>query len=272
MSLILVLALRSAPLAPSQTSRSLPDDNLAYPVLIKLSNGDSGSGFFFKSNTAVYLVTAKHVLFDPNTQQLRDTRMEIVSYSKDLSEATPNITAVDLATLAKENVVPHPSQDVAVVRLFSIITMGTEEKFADLPGVKTELVSKAGLLCVGFESVKRLNQVLVGNDVIVFGYPTSLGLKNVPQIDSQRPLLRKGLVAGVDMRRRSIVLDCPSYPGNSGGPVVEADPEGFSKRFLIIGVISQYVPYADGGKSFALMANSGYSIAVPVDFVLELVK
>jgi hypothetical protein len=42
--------------------------------------------------------------------------------------------------------------------------------------------------------------------------------------------------------------------GNSGGPVLEIDPAGFSKRFQIIGVVTNYVPYVDGGKTFFIMA------------------
>lgn len=52
----------------SFAQRAIPDDNLAYPVLISLGNGTSGSGFYLNSSDAVYLVTAKHVLFEPDTQ------------------------------------------------------------------------------------------------------------------------------------------------------------------------------------------------------------
>ena len=54
--------------------------------------------------------------------------------------------------------------------------------------------AKGGLLGVGLETIKPFEQVLTGNEVIVFGYPTSLGLAQFPQIDTHRPLLRKGIV------------------------------------------------------------------------------
>ena len=64
--------------------------------------------------------------------------------------------------------------------------------------------------------------------------------------------------------------------GNSGGPVLEIDHEGLGVAFKIIGVISEYVPFADAavGRSlaFSIFSNSGYSIATPMDFVLDLVK
>lgn len=95
----------------------------------------------------------------------------------------------------------------------------------------------------------------------------------MPQIDPGRPLLRKGIVAGQNLDKRSIILDCPAYFGNSGGPVIEIDEVSIAERqYKMIGVVDQYVPYAEGGKTFAIMANSGYSVVTPMDFVLELVK
>lgn len=80
-------------------------------------------------------------------------------------------------------------------------------------------------------------------------------------------------MAGVNLALHSIILDCPVYPGNSGGPVIEIDQAGaLSRRYMIIGIVDQYVPYADGGRTFTIMANSGYSIIIPMDFVLELVN
>ena len=50
--------------------RAIPDDNLCYPVVIDLADGQYGSGFFANSGVALYLVTAKHVLFDAKGQLL----------------------------------------------------------------------------------------------------------------------------------------------------------------------------------------------------------
>jgi S1-C subfamily serine protease len=261
--------------------RAIPDDNLAYPVLITLGNGATGSGFFLNADKAVYLVTAKHVLFDPATRQLIDSSLSLLSYAKDPADSSRNLLKLDLSVLRNGgNIRPHPSEDVAVVKVFTVTenpTPGTGRgALINLPGVEEMEIAKAGILGVALDSVKPFQQVLTGNDVMEFGYPTSLGLQQFPQIDSQRPLLRKGIVAGTNPARRSIVLDCPSYPGNSGGPVLEVDRETFRTHFVIIGVISQYVPFVDtgGSKTFVMQmaSNSGYSIATPMDFVLELVK
>jgi hypothetical protein len=71
--------------------------------------------------------------------------------------------------------------------------------------------------------VKTFDQVLIGNDVIMYGYPTSLGLANILQLNPDRPLLRKGIVAGKNLQQHTLILDCPIYQGNSGGPIFEID-------------------------------------------------
>ena len=43
--------------------RDIPDDNLAYPVLISRDNKGVASGFYLNNGKEVYFVTAKHVLF-----------------------------------------------------------------------------------------------------------------------------------------------------------------------------------------------------------------
>ncbi len=109
---------------------------------------------------------------------------------------------------------------------------------------------------------------------MVFGYPSSIGLKNAPQIDYNRPLLRKGILAGTNPATRTLILDCPVYFGNSGGPVLEVDRQGLTATFRIIGVVIQFIPFNEtaGSQTAMILSNSGYSVAVPMDFVLELLK
>lgn len=46
----------------AESIRDIPDDNLAYPVLL-VSGNSTGSGFFYNKEDATYLITARHVLF-----------------------------------------------------------------------------------------------------------------------------------------------------------------------------------------------------------------
>jgi hypothetical protein len=76
----------------------------------------------------------------------------------------------------------------------------------------------------------------------------------------------------------SIVVDCSAYPENSGRPVLEVAREAFSAKFRVIGVVREFVPFEEKwlniphGYSNRSLINSGYAIATPMDFVLELVK
>jgi hypothetical protein len=68
---------------------------------------------------------------------------------------------------------------------------------------------------------------------------------------------------------------------DSGGPVIQIEPDDanvFMTHFNIIGVANEFIRFADvwlnvreGFYNKTLM-NSGYSIASPMDVVLELVK
>jgi hypothetical protein len=260
--------------------RAIPDDNLAYPVLISLKSGNGGSGFFFNGRSSIYLVTAKHVLLDMARpeQPLLSNEGELVSYSRDAGEKKQNRFSINLATLDKAgHVIRHPTRDVIAVRLGSLTHRDGADKITPLNGITAQSVAPLGVVGVPIENVARFDEVLVSNNVFVFGYPTSLGLKALPQFDLKRPLLRRGIVAGLNLDQRSIVLDCPVYPGNSGGPVLEEDDESpGNRRFRVIGVIAEFVPavetWLNVGHNYnnVTINNSGYSIATPMDFVLEL--
>jgi hypothetical protein len=280
--LVLTILIGLPPLSSvADAQRAIPDDNLAYPVLITLRNGSTGSGFYLNNGKAIYLVTAKHVLFNEANHQLIDLGLDLLSYSKDPTESAHNLITLDLSVLqGAGNIIQHPLEDAVVVKVFTTtIPAGAPTgsfSLSPVPGVTVKGMSKAGLLGVGLATIKTFEQVLIGNDVMVFGYPTSLRLQQLPKLDIHRPLLRKGIVAGMNPDQHSIIIDCPSYFGNSGGPVVEFDRDGFQTHLNVIGVISQYVPFVDtgGSKTFSMqvVSNSGYSIITPMNFVLELVK
>jgi hypothetical protein len=215
-----------------------------------------------------------------------------VSYPKDRSEAARDLLTLDLLVLDKAgNVKASPTDDVAVVKVVTRSTgapqSSTPTQFPGpqllgpsqpLPGVTVKESSSSGIVGVSRDFIKTFAQVNVGNEVIVFGYPDSIGLQQIPQLDPSRPLLRKGIVAGENSINHSIVLDGPIYAGNSGGPVLEIDHEPLGTRFWIIGVVSQFVPYDDiwlnerQGYSNHTLLNSGYSVASPMDAVLQLTK
>lgn len=269
--------------------RYLPEDNLSYPVLITLGDGSQGSGFYLNSNnTTLYLVTAKHVLFnnnklkneDPDIYTLKSTNINILSYSKDLTITTPNIGALDLNLLGEENIIKSDKYDVVVIKI-GTLTDGA------ISGTKTiqflsgySEVQKApngnAIVMVSNSYFKKYEDVLISNEVIIFGYPVSLGT-NANEINRTQPLLRKGIIAGKNSINETIIIDCPSYQGNSGGLVIEIDSEAFSREVKAIGIVVGFVPFVEvfESKHFkyvnSSVENSGYSIVIPTDAILALI-
>ena len=195
-----------------------------------------------------------------------------------MADTTKNIIKLDLTVLqANKDLVSHPSVDVVVVKVFDTGDSTPKGRLITTrAGVTVASFAALGVLGVDSKAVKRFDQVLTGNDVMVFEYPTSLGLQQFPQLDPMRPLLRKGIVAGTNPATKFLVLDSPVYFGNSGGPVLELDRQSFGTKLSIIGVVDQYVPFVQqaGSQTIAMQVqtNSGYSLAIPMDSVLELAK
>lgn len=257
--------------------RAIPNNNLGYPVFIKLKSGGAGSGFFLNTKKFMYLVTAKHVLFNLENGALLSNGVDLISYSTDPKAVFSNHMTLDLkALLSAGHLIKHKNRDVVIIRLAEF---WQDNRTRPLIGVDYITMSNEGTVGVAITSLKSFDDVLVSNEVFLFGYPISLGLQNHPQLDMGKPLLRGGIVAGLNYAQRSIVLDCPSYPGNSGGPVIEVEVDEQGRRhFSIIGIMVQYVPYAiniiASNKinkiDSMVLNNSGYSIAEPIDFILEL--
>ncbi|MGA9882942.1 MAG: trypsin-like peptidase domain-containing protein [Candidatus Acidiferrales bacterium] len=273
---------------PLNAQRSVPDDNLAYPVLVQFPN-ELASGLYLNTGAEMYLVTAKHVLLDQNGR-VRSGPMVLLSYSKDPKDSGTNILVADMTKLSEDGEVKlHPTADVAVVHIGDTaenVQGGTTASkgppnsgtFHTIPGVVVRNAAPGGLLSLSIDTIKKYSDVLVANEVLLFGYPTSLGIQGSPQLDPSRPLLRSGIIAGLNPASKSIIIDCPSYPGNSGGPVVEIDRSAFTAKSNVIGVVSQFVPFEEKSLNYPIpyqnvsISNSGYTIVTPMDYVLELVN
>jgi V8-like Glu-specific endopeptidase len=257
--------------------RAIPDDNLAYPVLITLKNGSQGSGFFLNASKATFLVTARHVLFKQKTDDLLDSDAEILSYARDPKDTGKNEFVLDLKALKQNGEIRrHADHDVAVIRI-GIRDESAQRTLNATKGVSMRQMAKTGILGVAESTIKCFSDVLTANQVFIFGYPTSLGLKTIAQIDHLRPLLRGGIVAGTNNQTKTLIIDCPAYGGNSGGPVLEIEQEDRGRRMWIIGVVSQFVPAVENwvnvphGYANTNVYNSGYTVSTPMDFVMELV-
>jgi len=258
--------------------RQIPDDNLSYPALITLSDGRFGSGFFLHQEDATHLVTAKHNLFDAHGKLLND-HAECICYGRNLT--TKINISLDLKLLAHDGAARgHATADVAVIKVAGA-SRSKEESFRSvesLPGVRVQGTSPPDGIVMGapIESCRRYEDVMIANDIFIFGYPNSIGEKD--QLDRTRPLLRKGIIAGKNDLTHSIIVDCPVYQGNSGGLVVERFFTSLTNYSCKpVGVVSSFVPFIDRLESEAYgfgnvtVENSGYAVVTPIDRVLEMI-
>jgi hypothetical protein len=202
--------------------RAIPEDNLAYPVMVTLKLKDGkvffGSGFYLNRPSGLYFVTAKHVIFTQNGE-MPDAQIELTSYSRDFSAHQPIILSASLSELnAGGNVQAHGHKDVVVVRVATdeppdgtptnnlpSTSPAPQPPTPQAPAHSTLIRFVAGItvsaapgtviVSFGPEAVRTYDQVTVGNDAIVYGYPRSLGGLSPDKqfdLDPVRPLLRKG--------------------------------------------------------------------------------
>jgi hypothetical protein len=153
----------------------LPDNYLAYSILINTSNGSSGSGFILGNDTNQFLITAKHVLLDTNCTLTADSA-DVIYYSR-VGTNTPvrcNLT-IDLKGLyGVGDIRCHPSQDVVAVRL-AVFTDVTNNVTRLSPFCKSN--GSAGFSMAKLNLLKLYKDVQVSNDVYLFGFPNSIGSK-----------------------------------------------------------------------------------------------
>ena len=270
-------------------SNDIPEDYTRYPVMVSLDTGSSASGFYFHDEQGdIYFATAGHVLFersqDKLAQKLRGMHALLLSYPEENS-SHPIFMELDLMKLLQAGEIRvHPREDAVVVRMGTTQQAGTEQKIILMPGVSRKTPggqpASGTLLGANARMIKKFADVAVGNEIFLFGYPTSLGIENYPQIDYTRPLLRKGVVSGKNDDKKTLILDCTTHYGNSGGPVIAVEQSSLTQtRFWIIGMVVEYIPLKstdyygrERRVKIGRIENSGYSVVLPMDVILELVQ
>ncbi len=260
--------------------RNIPEDNLAYPVFLNWNTGSTGSGFNLQHHNKTFFVTAKHVLFN-SKGELLGQNLKLVCQTKDINDDSTFEFDVNISHLfAKGLVYLHPNYDVAAFLLSTANDKTNPNYFIPVEGVEIVKRSETSIVVsvLSSEAILFIDEVLVSNDIFLYGYPTSLGLKHSPQFDYSKPLLRKGIVSSVYKNMGTIILDCPVYYGNSGGPVVQVELVGNVYHHRVIGVVSQFIPYSENWQNLSNgivhteISNSGFSVAVAMNYVFEMLN
>lgn len=253
----------------------LPLDNLSYPVKVSFQTGESGSGFLLNyDDKKLFLITAKHVIYkkhDKNELILHGDSITIFAKDKDSLKVNPIKINVDLNKV-KINI----SEKADICGIF----LADLNKDPDGPGGKIDFcdgveksLSGNNFVVVPDSYLLTFDQIQPSTDIFVLGYPVSIGSQDHLQIDYDQPLARKGIVAGKNHRNKTVILDCPVYPGNSGGLAIQVD-QGKCK---IIGIVTEFIPFFEIMYSVQHkytnrnLENSGYSVLVPADHIVDLV-
>ena len=268
-----------------QTRNVLPEDNLYYSVLLSLDEGKFyGSGFRMKYKNYNYLVTARHVLFNEDYELKAKNMIMTCQNRNNIDE--PVMLGIDLE---KAYCKFDKANDVAIIKLGKFIKLYDKETPLKTDGAKHKrptafigenylseisIPDNPRLVSLDEEATRGINEIRIGNDVFLMGYPTSLGMRRNEDFDSSKPLLRKGIIAGVHKNKNTFIIDCPTYFGNSGGPIVEYGEDGY---YRIIGIVSKYIPFVTRWISNrehitnTELTNSGYTVCVPIQAAFDLI-
>ena len=247
-------------------------------ILIDLGTS-TGSGLIITDSTGVYLITAKHVIINTTKEgnnikcSLISSGGKYLSYPHNYATSIPNIYSIDFLSLYNDGKLKYSeTRDIVVIK----IGESFEKPFSHVlysQFIHNENGKNSAIVPFLIENIAYLKDILLGDDAFIFGYPKSLGLENSPQYNFNKPLLRKGTIAGKDFQLSNIILDCPVYHGNSGGPAIILK----SNVVLLIGIVTQFIPMVDvsqssyGTQSIQYL-NSGYSVIEPMDEILKLIK
>ena len=254
---------------------SQPIDNTdigSVAVLIQTKTG-SGSGFYLEDTSKhfVCLVTACHVIINPQTGELYSDTILLISYKKNSQRDNRDSFRVSLVAAYKMGMLRFNIQ-----KDFAVLKFATSNKAAItyLPFIEKLTLTNTYLTSFKIYEIKKIKDLMTMSDVFTIGYPKSLSLSL--NFDFNRPLIRRGIVAGVDLNKNKIIIDCPTYQGNSGGMVFETGL--LSNQPLIIGIVSQFVPFEEHWKNEAYgyfntnVYNSGYTVVVPIDLIIEQIN
>lgn len=242
--------------------------DFGYSTLLSLDYGKStGSGFTLLHMGFKFLVTAKHVLYD-ESNVLRCENLMVTMQAPNGEDYHAEVIEIEMKAA---KVLHGNPEDLAVV-LLGKVHPHDGKKYEDYVSIQ----QKGSLKHSYWDSTmtKELSDIRVASEVFLMGYPTSLYTPHANFLDITKPLLRRGIVAGVNTKKNIFVIDCPAYYGNSGAPILEFCD---NQTFKVVGLVSRYIPFIVEWKNRredlvnSEYLNSGYSVCVPMNSVLELI-
>jgi len=256
----------------------IPDLYFKAVVAIGVAQGNQlawiGTGFLYghtvkpepNGEYLPFLVTNKHVLNGQSEVILR--------FENSVGGSSQFVVPLLQNGKAIWNGHPDPEVDVAVLQINANVlqsVIGPANLFADSVHTLPLNAPDAAHLCEG-------------DGIFLLGFP--LGL--VDQVVNL-PIVRGGTLARIKdcrgNRSKSFLIDCQTFPGNSGGPVlirpsiVSVAGTTSPNHCKLIGIVASYLPYRDvavskqtGREKIVFEENSGLSNVFPVDAIVTTVS
>ena len=222
------------------------------------------TGFFIKVDTISYLVTAKHVVVNPETNKIQDDVM--VFYNMKDNAQVKAISVKNLKERYGTQWVFHPEEKVDI----AVIPFPIDKQKDDILVIPDTL----------FLSVENLSELYA-----IFFLSYQPGVIEESRIN---PITRTGIVSRIN-EDLSFYIDAPAFPGNSGSPVfVTPSSWRFEGDKLVlkdsipgkfVGIIGEYLPYNDiavsvqtGKPRVIFEENTGISKVWSVNHLLQIIK
>lgn len=192
-----------------------------------------GTGVIFhlpEQDPSFWLVTAKHVFFDPSEKWDPDDLLIRFSWFDETPVTQFFGIRVDLKKNGKRLWFPHPNSTVDLACLPLLITKAA--------------AGREATMAVQMEDLATADEIYEGAPIIVLGYPGGVG----PDLLS-RAFFRQGITSWVSPsapESSTILIDGNIFPGHSGGPVFKL-PMGPDRngnllqggRIAFLGIVSQ---------------------------------
>lgn len=242
-----------------------------HSYLIALENDGFGSGFIFQNEKGRFLITARHVIYKNNENELNSSSCQIFRFNRDEGN-TYHYLSLDLTNLEKQGLIKsYKVADVCAIQILK-----NQAPYFN-KGVKS--FSSKPSVVLGSINVQKFKDTDVGKDIYIVGYPISLYMQDTSQIDMTYPLMKKGILAGKNKFENTLILDCSVFGGNSGGPVIIANQLKDGRvEYKLIGIITQFIPFEQKwinnkikGLVNTEISNSGYSVATPFEICQQLI-
>jgi hypothetical protein len=249
-------------------------------------HSEFGTGMYLDESNKLFFVTAAHCIFDmssTNRLQLINSNAILSSLSRTTNVNDRAIESLNL-TLLEQNghIKRHAVHDITVIQIATIVSTNSFG-FLEIqcnPGFSSLSPTVAPVPWGVKDACKTFKDVPDGCDSYVLGYPVSLLFDQQSEIDFTSPLIRKGVISQKNNFTKKLIIDSAVYGGNSGGPVlIVQQPNLGETDFSIVGIITQYVPAeatvdvsTSTSHGASVKVNSGYGVAEPIDYALELMQ